>query len=787
MTAKNFKIMSFSSPWHLLSSFDSFRARQVTVLSFFPLLSRRILNRKELRNLCPSINWLMLICVLLVRLHQASGLMCSPMSPNNFRNEPLEDFFSPGVKKLLFHPHKAFATPLFPDLDGDGMLEYFYNNHYGLVWPSNVSSFPKTETTYVYGKITQKYWRPKVLPIRIKFNLTDPKYILPGGGNVGENRYSYDSHGGFIMDLDNDGYLDLYMNNGGGRGIRTGPKYGSVLYWGSQNVGGAKWTLSGGILAAFDANLENLGGDGRGRFAYAADFNGDGLIDVVMMNEQRADGLWKPSQVMYNGGNRTFYADNNFEEYVAVAIYANNSGKKGAVADSLVVQRGWCDGSLSLIEKKKCASKKNSSWAVYKYLNGRMKLVFESLPGKNVAQARNIQTEDVDGDGIMDFMVSFGQADSDSDSLSEPGLIKLYYSSGGNRRVFPSKASEEIIPPKNHVLADSAIMRDFDLDGSMDILAVYKHVKKGADSCVMAMYSKIPGAIKPPFYEMFKTTRNIPGLNIKEGMCLKDISSVDYNSDGFMDVIISSIEAPYLYQLTNIFPSPCSAPNYLAIALQADGNTVNKYGIGSSISLEVSHRKTGKVEEFFKTVSSYSHATSRLGGASDYRIVFGLGSDYIPIRLIVKWPDGKETSIKRGLNWRINNMKRPLNMYYLSLQSKSPSDSPSDIPTRQQCAVLKKEECNEDKNCFFGMKKEKKCSTNNDKFDYDCSKHSTQKLCKAANYCSYTKIVGCIHKCDTTVKKKCKKATDGNSSKPICKFKFGNVRNPCFKVCCPIL
>eukprot|EP00588_Corethron_pennatum_P010944 CAMPEP_0194268680 /NCGR_PEP_ID=MMETSP0169-20130528/2952_1 /TAXON_ID=218684 /ORGANISM="Corethron pennatum, Strain L29A3" /LENGTH=710 /DNA_ID=CAMNT_0039009993 /DNA_START=371 /DNA_END=2503 /DNA_ORIENTATION=- len=710
------------------------------------------------------------------------------MSPNKFRNEPLEDFFSPGVKKLLHYPHDAYTTALFPALDGDGMLDYFYNNHYNLIWKSKVSAFPKTETTYVYGKIVnlEKNGRPQVKPIRINFNLTDPKHILQGGGNVAENRYSYDSHGGFILDLDNDGYLDLYMNNGGGRGIGTGPRYGSVLFWGSQNVGGAKWTLSGGILAAFDANLENLGGDGRGRFAYAADFNGDGLIDVVMMNEQRLDGLWKPSQVMYNGGNRTFYADNNFKEYVSVAIYTNNSGKKGAVADSFIVQRGKCDGSLSLIDRKKCTLKKRSSWAVYKYLNGRMNLVFESRPEKNEALALNIQTEDVDGDGIMDFMVPFGPALPYS--LSEPGLIKLYYSSSGNKPVFPSKASEKIIPPKNHILAGGAIMRDFDLDGSMDILVVYTHVKKGEHSCVMAMYSKIPGAIKPPFYKMFKTTRDIPRLtSIKERMCFRDISSVDYNSDGFMDITFSSVKAPYLYQLTNIFPSQCSAPNYLAIALQADGHNVNKYGIGSSISLEVSHKKTGKVEEFFKTVSSYSHATSSWGGASDYRIVFGLGSDYIPTRLIVKWPDGKETSINRGLNWRINNIKRPLNMEYPSLQSKSPSNSPSDIPTRQQCAVLNKEECDEDKKCFFGLKKEEKCSTNNDKFDYDCSKHSTQKLCKAANYCSYTKIVGCIHKCDTTVKRKCKKATDGNSSKPICKFKFGNVQNPCFKVCCPVL
>jgi len=590
----------------------------------------------------------------------------------------------------LLYNWTSFNCPLFPDLNEDGSLEYFYNNHMGL----NKTSGDKPVPTYVYGKIEQINRRPKVQPIDINFELVDNRRRRPDrrrrlqtgrhnddyrkhvhsdsniwlarqGASESGNRYTYDSHGGFILDLDNDGYLDLYLNNGGGSGLGVGSKFASVLFWGSRNVGDAKWTLAGGVTTAFDAGLENHGGDGRGRFAYVVDLNGDGLLDVVEMNEQREDGLVRPSRVMYNQGNRLFYPDNNFNEYVQVAIYASNSGVKGGLADSLIIQRTECESSGEFpIEQKFCEEHKGLSWAVYRYGNGRMNLVSEKYPTSE-SYAENIQTEDINGDGILDFIVSAGP-DGTTD-LTQPGSIKLYYSSEGNSDFFPGQASEVHLPPKDHVLG-SAIMRDFDLDGNMDILAIYKYLKQGASrKYVVAMYSKMPGVTKPPFYKMSTSTQDIPSLSTglkTSDMNMKDISSIDYNNDGFMDVTFVSSKYPYLYQLTNIFPTRCTAPNYLTIVPQADGTIVNKYGIGSLIRLEVFNRNTDKFEEFFKSVSSYSHATSSRGGASDYRIVFGLGSNYMPTRLIIKWPDGTETSINRGLESNLNNIKTPLIVKY---------------------------------------------------------------------------------------------------------------------------
>jgi len=56
------------------------------------------------------------------------------------------------------------------------------------------------------------------VPLAVNFTLTN---VLP---------HRYNSHGRFVADLDDNGHLDLYPNNGAGWGVKTGPVYASVLY-----------------------------------------------------------------------------------------------------------------------------------------------------------------------------------------------------------------------------------------------------------------------------------------------------------------------------------------------------------------------------------------------------------------------------------------------------------------------------------------------------------------------------------------------------------------------------
>jgi len=549
----------------------------------------------------------------------------------------------------------SFNTPLFPDLDGDNNVEYFFNNHHGL----NPERKPICSaggtydncTTYVFGRVNES---DIVQPVDVDIFLTDQN-----NRDKYKKYKKYDSHGGAILDIDGDGHLDLYMNNGGGDGVGTGMNFSSVLYWGSESVDDTKWTITGGHESALAAGLENHGGDGRGRTVYFADFNTDGLLDVLLINDLRKDGLLTPSQIFYNKGNRTFQPDPFFREYVKIAIFSNNVGVVHKPAKDLIIQRSECHGKDEA-HVTFCKTRAFKSWAVYRYSEDDqgMKFVKDLFP--DTRQNINIQAEDLNGDGMMDLFLA-----------SRAGNMRIFYSDIGEDIISSKGASEEIPPPNNCVLG-MAVVDDFDLDGSLDILAVYENKKKG--NYVLAMYSRDQNASMPPYWVRIDQAYNFPPSNalpFGKGK-LNDIASIDYNNDGLMDVVFSSQTFPHLYHLTNIFTSTnCQQPNYIAIVLQGSSN-VNLYAIGSSLKLKCYDEKMKKFQEFYKIVNTYSHGTTKDGGATDHRIVFGLGYGSKPISLSIVWPDGRKTyATRRKLRKSIYNMTNPLVVKHSNLPSQN--------------------------------------------------------------------------------------------------------------------
>jgi len=613
-----------------------------------------------------------------LRRNRPNVNICRGPSPAWFRLEPLGEFLSPGVLDMLEPDAPIFNSPLFPDLDGDGSLEYFYNNHYSLFnggWANG---------TYVYGKFGTSD-PPVVLPLSVNFTLTDDVYRGPrlrlGSGRrlkeweatgnhhkdiwleeqyglhddslqllAGLYPHYYDSHGGFIADLDDDGHPDLYMANGAGNGVRFGPQYASVLYWGAAHADGSRWTLAGGSQAAVAARLENHGGSGRGRFAYLADFDGDGLLDVLTVNEQRRDALVTPSQVLYNNGDRTFTADPSFAEYVNLVILGNNwSAAWVKAAHHLIIQRGVCD---SQEQEEFCRTHKEKSWVVYKYKGGKMTVANDLIDpiGSDTHEANHIQAEDINDDQRLDYMVV-------------SGTIKLYYSKPNKLTITKDGHDEEIEHPWKGLLLRAAVMRDFDLDGNMDIYAIYQNTN--AKMLMSVMYTKIPGATAPPFYQQTHRHHNIIAYSLRH-IIIKDIAAVDYNDDGHFDIVLSSSKQPRLFHLTyNFRRSGCPAPNFLAVTLAGDpARGVNRYGIGATLRLVAWDTKQTQPRYFLRSVSSYSHGTTNRGGAEDYRLVFGLGFHYWPAQIVVFWPNGEWQLFKQGLHERTNSMTEPLTLKY---------------------------------------------------------------------------------------------------------------------------
>jgi len=470
---------------------------------------------------------------------------------------------------------------------------------------------------------------------------------------------NYDNHGGAVIDLDGDGYRDLYMNAGGGKGFGVGMGYASVLFWGSESSDNIEWTISGGSETALDAGLENLGGNGRGRSVYCADFNMDGLVDVLLINDLRKDGLLTPSQILYNEGNRTFQPDPSFAEYVKIAIYANSLGAVHVPMKDLILQRSECHGEDE-VHKIFCKNHVYSTWAVYRFNKDlqAMEFIKETIYD-DLLQVIHLQAGDFNGDGMMDFF------------LASRIKIKLFYSSDIDAEIISAEGpSEEIYPPSNNYRFGHAVVNDFDLDGSLDILAVYEDIYK--NTFVLAMYSRDPNASAPPFWTLVDTVEDFPSGHAEPFQRVNDIASVDYNNDGLVDVVFSAQTFPHLFHLTNTFTSTnCAHPEYLAIVLQGSSN-VNAYGIGSSLKLIAYDTKMMIFREFFKSVNAYSHGTTKHGGATDHRIVFGLGYGSKPISLSIVWPDGRKTyATRRKLRKSIYNMTNPLVVKHSNLPSQN--------------------------------------------------------------------------------------------------------------------
>jgi len=125
---------------------------------------------------------------------------------------------------------------------------------------------------------------------------------------------------------------------------------------------------------------------------------------------------------------------------------------------------------------------------------------------------------------------------------------------------------------------------------------------------------------------------------------------IDYNNDGLPDIVIARLSPPYQVHMTN---TNRSRPR-VTLVLRGFGK-VNLYGIGSALRLTVYDRARKKRLILYRSVNSYSHGSTSKGGATDHRIVFGLGTSKIPIQLEIKWPNNVVQKVNKRILMKMKN------------------------------------------------------------------------------------------------------------------------------------
>jgi hypothetical protein len=432
------------------------------------------------------------------------------------------------------------------------------------------------------------------------------------------------------------------------------------------------------------SNLTNV--DSRGRFTYFADFNRDGLLDLVFANDVRVDADNRFGYAMFNKGGRVFEPDYGLAEYASTMVLHDADGD--GHAEELVIQRTGClpvegEGGVpaAIPDEDRlafCEVRPQGSAAIYKY-NAEMDAmelispVFTRTEDGDQAVGRSMQTGDFDGDAIADLAVLFDDG------------ITFYLSSKREAGSLPVRnTTDRLVWSMSECSARGFRVGDLNLDGRQDIVVMcnqasahlvytqeetytwHKHENTGdlnnrdltglkADllpaGCAM---EKRPVYLRG-FCDSFESGEPLP-LPTPYG-----ISLVDWDNDGFLDIVLTH-DVGALVMLKNNFNETDGSKRFIAIRLV--GSESNVYGVGATVLLEardMGNRTNSTVQ--IREVYSASHDTDWWGTRDD-RLIFGLDKTGVPTKVTVRWPGkSKFEHIIEGEDFfvtHLNSMGNPM-------------------------------------------------------------------------------------------------------------------------------
>eukprot|EP00927_Polykrikos_kofoidii_P056130 TRINITY_DN502_c0_g1_i3.p1 TRINITY_DN502_c0_g1~~TRINITY_DN502_c0_g1_i3.p1 ORF type:complete len:662 (+),score=92.45 TRINITY_DN502_c0_g1_i3:68-2053(+) len=576
------------------------------------------------------------------------------------------------------YPRRYAGTPVFADFNNDDILDFFYHNHYQM--------FPEQEWDVGLGlggarDKGGKLWTPIGEQIIVSTEEPDTQYTeLP-----------IDTHGTAILDIDGDGILDMYIATGGGMGQDTGPKKNAVVMWGEpakSSFHGMSYVFKGGRKTAEDFGLHNP--DSRGRFTYFADFNRDGLLDIVFSNEARLDQVNAFGYALINEGNRTFETHLELSEYASTMILtdADLDGR----AEEFVVQRAEClpkgdkaaqiEAPTPTVERSKfCETRPVGSTAIYKFDTAKNKMTlisphFSRSKNGDETPAASMQTADFDGDLKADLAVLYEEE------------IRIYLSSKRKPGELPVGPPDDVIKwhawwGENPCLGRALRVADLNLDGKQELIVLcaqfgghllWQRSESNEWVSRRGDVGDLQDTVKPQIPEALLETECTKSFQTEiyladvcsarlKGTLLPESSAygmavVDWNNDGYMDITLTH-DVGGLMMLRNTWGTKTDTKHNQFLAIKLHGRLGNAYGIGATVLLTA--RNVGSRQERttqFREIVSASHETDWWGSKED-RIVFGLGQFGVPEKLEIRWPapgGGTQVFDEATLRNKVNKM-----------------------------------------------------------------------------------------------------------------------------------
>ena len=498
-------------------------------------------------------------------------------------------------------------------------------------------------------------------------------------GDSREKRFLLESVGGglAVIDYDNDGWMDIYLVNGGTvEGIRSKTnKHRNVLYKNNRNGTFTDVTALAGVQGNGD----------WGKGALAADLNNDGLQDLYVTN-------YGPNILYLNKGNGTFvdvtakagvgdprwssaaaaadydrdgdldlfvvnYLDydinrlpvsGKFCSYRGIPVACGPRGLKGA-GDTLYRNNG--DGTFTDVSEKAGVADRegyfglgcawgdydndgdadlfvaNDTTPNYLYRNngdgtftdvGVSSGVAFSEDGREQA-GMGVEFEDLDNDGWLDIFVTNFSDDHNT----------LHRNTGKGHFVDDSFVTG-IAADSWRDLSWGAGFYDFNNDGFKDIFVANGHIYPQVDRYGL----NISYRQQNKFY-LNDGKGKLLNVNSKAGAAFQSAKShrgaafADFNNDGWMDVAVVALD-DYPSLLINQ-----GVGGHHWILIRLSGSAGNRFGVGARVRVNAG----GMVQ------SREMKAGDSFASSNDPRAHFGLGTTTVIQELTVTWPSGKVSKL----------------------------------------------------------------------------------------------------------------------------------------------